>query len=314
MAATQPSVDSVPLVRSMLFIPANRTSLAPKGLAAGADALIFDLEDAVAHDDKDRARDELSEFLAGGPLSSTPVFVRINALDRATALADLRAIVGANLAGVLVPKIESTRDVVVVDQLLTWLEEEAGLRHGRTTMVPVLETAAGARFAYEIAAASRRTAYMGGLGTRGGDVERSLGYRWSGKGDETFVMRSKVLMDLRAAGSPNPVSGMWADIKDLAGLAAFADQNRSIGYEGMLCIHPSHVPVINKAFTPTPEDLERDRQLVEMLTKSAEAGRGVTVFNGEMIDEAMAVTARRRLDRYGFAVPASTGSGVKESR
>ena len=134
------------------------------------------------------------------------------------------------------------------------------------------------------------------------------------KVDETFVMRSKVLMDLRAAGSPNPVSGMWADIKDLSGLTAFAEQNRSIGYEGMLCIHPPHVPVINKAFTPTAADLERDWQLVEMMTKSVEAGHGATVFNGEMIDEAMAVTARRRLDRYGFAVPAPTTGTVKESR
>ncbi|CAN5325579.1 CoA ester lyase [soil metagenome] len=314
MAALHRSIDSLPLVRSMLFIPANRTELAPKGLAAGADALIFDLEDAVAHDDKARARDELSEFLAAGPLSSTPVFVRINALDRAMALADLRAIVGTNLAGVLVPKVESTRDVIVVDQVLTWLEEEAGLPQLRTIMVPVLETAGGARLAYEISTASARTAYMGGLGTRGGDVERSLGYRWSSKGDETFVMRSKVLMDLRAAGSANPVSGMWADIKDLDGLSAFADQNRSIGYEGMLCIHPSHVPVINKAFTPTAVELERDRQLVEMMAKSAEAGRGATVFNGEMIDEAMAVTARRRLDRYGFALPTSMTSSAKESR
>jgi citrate lyase subunit beta/citryl-CoA lyase len=289
----------------MLFMPANRTELAPKGLAAGADALIFDLEDAVAHDDKDGARDQLAEFLAAGPLASTPVFVRINALDRAMALADLRAIVGPHLTGVLVPKVESERDVLVVDRVLTWLEEEAGLVQGRTVMVPVLETAPGARLAYEIATASPRTAYMGGLGTRGGDVERSLGYRWSSRGDETFVMRSKVLMDLRAAGSPNPVSGMWADIKDLAGLAAFAEQNRAIGYDGMLCIHPSHVPVINKAFTPSAHELERDRQLVEQMAKSAEAGRGATVFNGEMIDEAMAVTARRRLDRYGFAVPST---------
>lgn len=299
----------VPLVRSMLFMPGTRTELAPKGLAAGADALIFDLEDAVATADKRRARNQVAEFLARPPLSSVPVFVRINGLEHSGALADLRAIVGPHLAGVLVPKVESTRDVVVLDQLLDWCEQDSGTRHGHTTIIPVLETAAGARLAYDIAMASPRTAYMGGLGTRGGDVERSFGYRWSSAGDETFVVRSQVLMNLRAAGSPNPVSGMWADIKDIDGLRVFARQNRSIGYEGMLCIHPAHVPIINEAFTPTAEDLERDRQLVEMMARSAEGGRGATVFDGVMIDEAMAVTARRRLDRYGVAVPGDSKQG-----
>jgi citrate lyase subunit beta/citryl-CoA lyase len=307
---SEPLIRSVPLVRSMLFMPATRTELAPKGLAAGADALIFDLEDAVAAGDKARAREQLAEFLAGPPLSSVPVFVRINGLKHPAALADLRAIVGPHLAGVLVPKVESTRDVAVVDQLLDWCEHEAGTRHGHTTIVPVLETAAGARLAFEIAKASPRTAYMGGLGTQGGDVERSLGYRWSSKGDETFVIRSQVLMNLRAAGSPNPVSGMWASIKDIDGLAAFARQNRSIGYEGMVCIHPTHVPIINEAFTPTAEELERDRQLVETMTRSAESGLGATVFDGFMVDEAMAVTARQRLDRYGPTVQKGSKGGT----
>lgn len=102
---------AVQLVRSILIIPANRTELAPKGLAAGADALIFDLEDAVAADDKETAREQLAEFLAGPPVSSIPIFVRVNGLESSLVLADLRAIVGPQLTGVLVPKSEAPQDI-----------------------------------------------------------------------------------------------------------------------------------------------------------------------------------------------------------
>ena len=292
---------AVQLVRSILIIPANRTELAPKGLAAGADALIFDLEDAVAADDKETAREQLAEFLAGPPVSSIPIFVRVNGLESSLVLADLRAIVGPQLTGVLVPKSEAPQDIAVIDRVLGWLETDADVRLGSVVILPILETAAGARRAHDIALASSRTAYMGGLGVRGGDVERSLGYRWSLAGDESFAMRSNVLIDVRAADVPNPVSGMWADIKDLNGLRAFARQNRGLGYEGMMCIHPSHVSVINEEFSPTAEELDRDRRLMDAMSSAAAESHGATVFEGEMIDEATSITARRRLARFGLA-------------
>jgi len=115
-------------------------------------------------------------------------------------------------------------------------------------------------------------------------------------------MRSSVLsvlLSVRASRVPNPVSGLWTDIDDLDGLAAFAHQNRGLGYEGMMCIHPSHVSVINAAFTPSDAELDRDRALVEAMREAAEGGRGATIFDGEMIDEATAVTARTRVEKHG---------------
>lgn len=291
----------VPQLRSMLFVPGNRTALVDKAEAAGADAIILDLEDAVPAVGKEAARREVSDFLNGRRATDVPVFVRINALAAAIAWDDLQAVVGLGLSGVLVPKVESAREVIVADRVLGWLEEKAQLPIGKTVIIPVLETARGARAAHEIGSASPRTAYMGGLGVRGGDVERSVGYRWSAAGDETYVMRSSTLLEVRAAGVPHPVSGMWADVKDVDGLAAFARQNRALGYEGMMCIHPAHVPVINAAFTPTPEELDRDRRLVECMRAAAENGSGATVFEGEMIDEAMVVTALARLEMNGGA-------------
>ncbi|WP_433503031.1 HpcH/HpaI aldolase/citrate lyase family protein [Pseudonocardia halophobica] len=282
--------------RSLLFIPGNRTAWVPKAAAAGADAVVLDLEDAVAAADKVAARAEVADLLADGP--PLPVVVRVNGLHDRGALDDLAAVVRPGLTAVMVPKIESVADVHVVDRLLGWLEADTGMEPGGVGLVPVLETAAGIRQAYDLARATPRAVYMGGLGVKGGDVERSLGYRWTPDGTETLALRSQVLLDVRAAGVPNPVTGLWADVKDLDGLRAFAAQSRGLGYEGMLAIHPSHVEVINETFTPSETELDRDAALVEAMESAAAQGRGAVVHDGDMIDEAMAATARRRLARY----------------
>lgn len=107
-----------------------------------------------------------------------------------------------------------------------------------------------------------------------------------------------MLIDLRAAGVPNPVTGLWSDLRDLEGLEAFARQSRGLGYDGMLAIHPSHVPIINEAFTPSEGELEADAALVQAMAAGDAQGRGAVAHQGEMIDEAMAATARDRLTRY----------------
>lgn len=139
---------------------------------------------------------------------------------------------------------------------------------------------------------------MGGLGVKGGDVERSLGYRWTPSGTETLALRSQVLLDVRAAEVPNPVTGLWADVRDRDGLRAFAEQGRGLGYEAMLAIHPSHIAMINEVFTPTSDELDTDEAIVVAMEAAAAEGRGAVVHDGQMIDEAMAATSRRRLAQY----------------
>ncbi|SNQ46624.1 Citryl-CoA lyase [Frankia canadensis] len=288
---------STPPVRSLLFVPGNRTGWVAKGVDAGADGVILDLEDAVPSGAKSDARAEVAGFLGETP-PAVPVVVRVNGLHDRAALDDLCAVVGPALTAVMVPKVESVADVHVVDRLLGWLEADLGLPVGGIHLVPVLETAAGIRQAHDLARATPRSAYMGGLGVKGGDVERSLGYRWTPEGIETLALRAQVLVDLRAAAVPNPVAGLWTDIRDLDGLRAFARQNRGLGYEGMLAIHPTHVAVINEVFTPTEAELDADAALVAAMESAAAEGRGAVRHGGDMIDEAMAETARRRLARY----------------
>lgn len=283
-----------PALRSLLFVPGTRTGWLAKAEAAGADAAILDLEDAVPPAGKPAARDHVAEAVAS-TTGDMALFVRINPLDGWAGAQDLRAVAHPRLAGVVLPKVNGPADVLLADRLLSWCEREHGLPDGHIALVPLLESATALREAYEIARAAPRVAYLGAVTGKGGDVERAIGYRWSRDGTETLALRSRVLLDARAAAVPCPVAGLWTDIADLDGLRAFAGQNRSLGYEGMMAIHPSHVPVINEVFSPSPEELARYERLIAAVDRAQASGAGAITFEGEMVDEAMAARARAAL-------------------
>ncbi|MDP4501898.1 HpcH/HpaI aldolase/citrate lyase family protein [Nonomuraea turcica] len=285
-----------PQLRSLLFVPGTRTEWLAKAAAAGADAAILDLEDAVPPAKKPAARARVADAIANVS-GDMAILVRINPLDSWAAAEDLRAVTHAGLAGVVVPKIGGPADVLMADRLLTWCEREHGLPEGHLALVPLLESAAALREAYEIGRAAPRVAYLGAVTGKGGDVERAIGYRWSREGTETLALRSRVLLDVRAAGVPCPVAGLWTGVGDLEGLRAFAEQNRSLGYDGMMAIHPSHVPVINEVYSPGPEELARYERLIAAVEEARARGAGAIAFEGEMVDEAMAGRARAALER-----------------
>lgn len=297
----KPDPTARPSLRSLLFLPATKTEWLTNAKAAGADAAILDLEDAVAEPDKAHARSHVAGALqqhAAAGAKGPALFVRINPLDGWCGAEEMRTVVRAGLAGLVLPKVGCAHDVRMADELLGWCEREQGLPDGTVALVPLLETARSLRDAYEIATAVPRVAYLGALTASGGDVERAVGYRWSAQGTETLALRSRVLLDARAAGTPHPVTGLWTHINDLEGLRFFAEQNRSLGYEGMMAIHPSHVPVINEAFSPTREELARYARLVDAVEQAQANGQGTVSFEGEMVDEAMAATARHMLHRH----------------
>ncbi|GFE27304.1 HpcH/HpaI aldolase/citrate lyase family protein [Streptomyces nigrescens] len=290
-----------PPLRSLLFVPGTRTDWLPKAQAAGADAVILDLEDAVPEQDRASARAQVGEAIAQAAAEAADhpaLFVRINPLDGWAEAEELRTIVRPGLTGIVLPKVRHAQDVRFADRLLDWCEREQGLHRGQIALVPLLETARGLREAYDCAAAASRVAYLGALTGAGGDVERAVGYRWSPEGTETLALRSRVLLDVRAAGALHPVAGLWTRIADLAGLRSFAEQNRSLGYEGMMAIHPSHISVINEVFSPGPDELARCARLIAAVEEAQANGAGAVSFEGEMVDEAMAATARLMLERH----------------
>jgi citrate lyase subunit beta/citryl-CoA lyase len=224
-------------------------------LGYGADALIFDLEDAVPRLDKVVARALVREALARPQTRGPALTVRINALETGLSRDDLKAIVCCGLSAIVAPKIETPHDIAMLDNLLTQCERSAGLESGQVEIIPILETAKGIYHAYQIATSSPRVATVSAAAGKGGDTARSLGYIWSKDGTETLYIRSKVLLEARAAGLAYPLIASWFDLTDLEGLHADARLNRQLGYSGQVVIHPSHVPVVNDVFTPTSEEI-----------------------------------------------------------
>jgi citrate lyase subunit beta/citryl-CoA lyase len=161
---------------------------------------------------------------------------------------------------------------------------------GSVVMSPILETAAAIYGAYDLAAVSPRVEYTGGISTRGGDVERAIGYRWSPSGSESVAMRAAALVALRAAGVRNPLTGIWTELDDPDGLAGFARQGRDLGYVGMDTIHPAHVGTVNSTFAPDEQELRQARAIVAAASDGSASRQG-----GRMVDRAMLRTAEALL-------------------
>lgn len=289
-------VGATPRLRSALFVPAHRRDFLAKLDGSPADAVILDLEDAVPADHKAGAREAVRDWLKGRAAGERPLAcVRINPLADDSLEEDLTAAVAPGVRAVLLPKLERAEEVRVLEQALAARELEAGLPAGDLRIWPIVETARAVHAAYEIATASPRIAYMGGSAGDRGDLARELGFRWSADFLETLYVRSKVLVDVRAAGVPHPMTGVVTNLDGTAEVEDFARQSRGLGYEGMMVIHPAHVEVVNAVFSPSEEELAAARRLLAAMERAERGGDGAIAHEGGMVDAAMVRVARELL-------------------
>lgn len=277
-----------PPIRSLLFVPANRADRMQKALATEADGVVFDLESAITRGTASESRSNVRRALEGHSADQPAVFVRVSAVGTADFAPDVDACRHPSLTALMLPQVVGPDEVATA---------AAALEGTEARIMPLVETAAAVRLAYELATASDRVAYMGGATGRHGDLGRSIGFHWTPEGTETLYLRQKVLIDVRSAGVPNPLSGLWGTIDDLDGLARFAAQTRQLGYEGMMAIHPSHLPTINQTFSPTPEDIESWRHLIAAVEEAESQGIGAFRYQGRLIDQAHLHTAQQQLAR-----------------
>lgn len=285
MPATQ---ADAPPIRSLLFVPANRPDRMQKALASAADGVVFDLESAIPRGAAAEARQYLSEALAAHTPDQPAIFVRVSAVGTADFAPDLESCIHPSLTAVMLPQVTGPDEVATAD---------AALEGTEILIMPLVETASAVRQAYELATASDRVAYMGGATGRHGDLGRSVGFQWTPEGAETLYLRQKVLIDVRSAGVPNPLSGLWGTVDDLDGLTKFARQTRQFGYEGMMIIHPTHIPIVNQVFSPTPEEIDGWRRLIAAIEKAEAQGIGAFRHQGRLIDHAHLLTAQQNLTR-----------------
>jgi len=267
-----------------------------KAVDYGADLLVLDLEDSVPIQEKMDARAMVQDALTFLKKNGQRCTVRINGFASGLTLGDLEGIICPELESVAVPKIETIDDMKQIDRILRDLEVQQGIEL-ETIKTPLnLETAKAIRYAYDIAISSPRITDIVLAAGPGGDASRSVGYIWSKEGRETLYLRSKIVLDARAAGIQYPMISSWWNIKDLSGLERDARSNRQLGFRGQAVIHPSHIPIVNKVYSPTAEEIEYCKGLIAAMVKAEKKGTAAVVYKGEMIDYAMLQTAKELIE------------------
>ena len=282
--------------RSLLFVPGNRPAWMEKAVGYGADCLILDLEDSVPDQEKAAARPLVKAGIKALKAKGQAVNIRVNGFSTGLTLDDLEAVLCPELDGVSLPKVETVADMKELDALLTHLEKRMGIPVGSISTPLGCETAKAMRNIYEIATSCPRVRRVGLAAGPGGDAARAIGYIWSKEGMETLFLRSKAVLDSRAAGIQYPTISSWWNIKDLEGLERDARWNRQLGFRGQTVMHPSHVPIVNKVFTPPAEEIVFYQGLIQAMEEAKKKGVAAVTYKGDMVDEAMVKTARELLE------------------
>ena len=285
-----------PVVRSWLYVPGQRERMVVKSFELPADAVIYDLEDAVPIAEKQAARDLLTRVLGERDTASAPRrYVRVNHPSRASVFeADLACAVELSVEGIGVPKVETPDEVRHVDETLAALERERGLAEGSTRTMLLIESPLGLLNAYAIAASSPRTI---AVSFGGEDFSRELGLPLvrTGEAKELIAARSTLAIAAAAAGVQS-IDVIWTALDDLEGLEAEAGQARRLGFTGKAAIHPDQLATINQAFSPTPDEVAYAVRVISAYDAAVADGTGAINYEGAFLEEPIIARARRILD------------------
>ncbi len=279
------------MIRSILFVPGNKEKMLGKSLGAGADSVVWDLEDAVPAAEKNEARRIIYKNLKELPAESVPVYVRINALTSNMLEADLEAIVHSNLYAVMLAKTETADDVVRLEEALVEIENKNGIEQGKIKIHCILETCLGVINAYSIASASDR---VEGVSFGAEDFTLDLGTSRSKEGLELAHARGNTVLAAGAA-KVAAIDTVYSDLSDEEGFVKECRLARQLGFRGKFAIHPKQVEAINREFSPSEKELEFAEKVVEAFARAQEANIGVITVDGKMIDQPVVEKAKQLL-------------------
>jgi len=286
------------VLRSMLFVPGNSMRMITKTATLPADAIILDLEDAVPLPDKETARVMSRDTIKVLKSTGAYVFVRINALTTGLVAEDVKYVAVDGLDGIVLPKAEATSDVVELDGMLAEIEKNSGLELGNFKIIPLVETAKGVINAYEIASASKRIVAVGfGAGDYYRDLGRSVS-SLSPEQTELLYARSQTVIASRAVGVQALDTVFFGLLTDVDSFMKEAILALKLGFKGKFLIHPTQIEVVNKIFSPSPEEVTYASRVVAAFEEAQAKGLGATSFEGKMIDY---MTYQQAKDLAGFA-------------
>jgi len=280
-----------PRWRSLLYVPVTSERFVAKAHERGADAVILELEDAVAPAEKDRARTLVRAAAASVAQGDVDVLVRINRPWR-LAVRDIEAAVDANVRALVLPKVDSAEHVVALAEVTASVEEERGLPVGHTLLFPRIEGPTGLLGAPQIAAAHSRVV---AIGVGSSDFTIATGMEPGGEGN---VIASFQVVTAAVAARRVPIGlvGSITEFRDLDAFRRLAERSRALGLRGAPCVHPSQVTILNEVFAPTDDELAWARRVVNEYEQALAAGEGATLIDGEFVDIPFYEQAKRLLN------------------
>ena len=275
--------------RSMLFLPGNNPNMLINGNCLGADAVIFDLEDAVSPAEKDAARILVRNTMRYMDFRGCEIIVRINSVDTPYWKADIDEILPEHPGMILLPKVSGPRDVHTVDVYMSQVEERLGMERNTVALMPLIETAMGVENAFGIASASPRVQALF-LGAE--DLTADLQCKRTKEGREIEYARTRLVVAARAAGI-DVYDTPFTDVNDVEGILEDAAVAKNLGFSGKASISPRHVEVINRVFSPTLKEIDYAYEVMEAITLAKEQGKGAISLYGKMIDAPIVARAER---------------------
>ena len=283
----------IKLRRSMLFVPGSNAAMISNTFIYKPDAIMFDLEDAVALKEKDSARILVAHALQHPLYQEIETVVRVNPLDSEFGLADLNAVVRAGVDVVRMPKTETAQDVIDMDHEITEIEKACGREVGSTKMLAAIESPLGITQANQIATASNR---LIGIALGAEDYVRNLKTERSPEGIELLFARCSILQAARAAGI-QAFDTVYSNANNEEGFLAEAALIKQLGFDGKSLINPRRIELLHNLFAPTQKDVDQARRIIDAAEEAERNGLGVVSLNGKMIDAPIIDRAKLVLER-----------------
>jgi len=274
---------------SRLYLPGNSPALMINAGLHSAYGIILDLEDSVAPEKKDEARILVRNALRQVDFYGAERMVRINQGEKG--VEDLHFVVPNNVNLILIPKCESADHIKKIDDEIALINREQSDKN-RVFLMPIIESALGIENSYSIARSSENIVALA-IGLE--DYTADLGVPRTMVGNESFYARTRLIVAARAAGI-QPIDSVFSDIDDMEGLKENVHTSKALGFEGMGCIHPRQIPIINKGYAPDENEIERAKKIVLAFEKAKSDGLGVVALGSKMIDPPVVARAQKTID------------------
>ena len=289
-------------LRTALFVPGNRPDRVDKAVKTSADAVIIDLEDAVALTEKEASRSKVRDKILEH--AERKIIVRVNSLDSPFFQGDLTEVITGNLACLMVPKVESAAHVREINENLLKVEKEKGIVQGSVSIIPLIESAGAVQNIFQIATEKTEPSRIYCVAFGAADYTLDMGIEITKEGTELSYPRSRIAVASRAARIEPPLdTPFMMDLKDMEALKIDAGRAKQLGFQGKLCIHPNQIEPCHAIFSPAKEEILYAERVVQVFEEAEKEGSAAILLDGKFIDYPVVERARRILKVAKFIRP-----------